>query len=730
VTESLRSSTSKVDEALQTSAPEALKAPGVLMPDSTYSANTGESKAQSNVEHLVSEPVRFLELLRPNGPWVLTAISTDGDIIGKTARTAAEVDAFVNEYNGKRNLYYSVNPTTGAVFKKAAKTDIAAIEYSLADLDPASGETSEAAKTRYLGQLNGTFEPSPSAVVDSGNGIQCLWKLAQPIILGEPVKGIDGKLAFSPEDQAKIKDAEDRTAAIMVRLGAKAGTQNIDRILRLPGTTNLPNARKVREGRVPCPTKLISFNGSSYSLELFPLPEKEEPSGPGSPADGGHHEKYAEVTDKLERVIREGDKSGFETRSHAMWWAINEMMRRGYFDAAIVSTLHDRKNAISAHILEQNNPRAYAERQVAEAREKFKATSDAKGRPLPESQWFGEKPLELPPALIRGVFPRTGVATIGGQSGGGKSFHAIHLGLCLIPNCQQTSYIDKYRIKRHGGVLYLVLEGKAAFPMRLAAAYNNMMEEQMKFGERLKIPFCWNTYSPSLFSEGPEALLKIVNRDAAKMRKDYGVDMVAFMIDTMGLAAIFKNENDAAQVQKVICDLGRMSEETGALAVDVDHYGKEQGSGLRGSSAKRAGADTVFTCLVDRDDKNDKATNHRLWFEKIRDGEEGREVPYRLKQVPVGHNDDGELETTCVIQWELNRPLPKRKARVSKKFKTSVPLDMAIQEVGLPADLEVLRTSFYKHHGGKSHAANAAWNRAVEEAGMELIDGKICRPGE
>ena len=36
----------------------------------------------------------------------------------------------------------------------------------------------------------------------------------------------------------------------MLRLGAKAGTQNIDRILRLPGTINLPNAVKAKEG--PC----------------------------------------------------------------------------------------------------------------------------------------------------------------------------------------------------------------------------------------------------------------------------------------------------------------------------------------------------------------------------------------------------------------------------------------------------------------------------------------------
>jgi hypothetical protein len=375
-------------------------------------------------------------------------------------------------------------------------------------------------------------------------------------------------------------------------------------------------------------------------------------------------------------------------------------------------------------------PRTYAERQVAEAREKFEANSDARGKLLPESQWFGDKPMELPPALIRGVFPETGVATIGGQSGSGKSFHAIHFSLCVIPDCEQNFYIDQYRIKRKGGVLYFVLEGKASFPMRVTAAYNHMMDRQMKFGERWKIPFSWNTYSPALFSEGPDALLKILERDAAKMRKEFGVDMVAFCLDTMGLAAIYKKEDDAAQVQKVISDLGRMSEETGGLAVNVDHYGKDQGAGLRGSSAKRAGADTVLACLVDHEN-GDRPTNHRIVFEKIRDGEEGRIIPYRLKQVDMGMNEDLEHETTCVIQWEVGRPIGRKGRKMPpRKRKTNVPLEMAIDEVGLPADVEFLREAFYRAHGGSNKAANTAWHRAVEASGLELKDGKLWSPNE
>ena len=66
---------------------------------------------------------------------------------------------------------------------------------------------------------------------------------------------------------------EARIKGVMLRLGAKPGTQNIDRILRLPGTTNLPNEKKRREGRAPCSTLLIEFNNTSHPLSAFPLDE-------------------------------------------------------------------------------------------------------------------------------------------------------------------------------------------------------------------------------------------------------------------------------------------------------------------------------------------------------------------------------------------------------------------------------------------------------------------------
>ena len=197
-----------------------------------------------------NESVTFLEKLRPGGPSV-----PDGATATVTPRTTDQIEIFIRQHNVKRNLYYSVNPTRTAMNKKAAKTDILAIEYIHFDGDPRDDETPEQAKARYLKAIEQFTEETGIKFtfgIDSGNGIQGLCRLRERIALGEPIATVDEKgkpkLVFSPEDQAKIDDVEARILALTLRLGGDAGTQNIDRILRLPGTTNLPNAKKRKAG--------------------------------------------------------------------------------------------------------------------------------------------------------------------------------------------------------------------------------------------------------------------------------------------------------------------------------------------------------------------------------------------------------------------------------------------------------------------------------------------------
>lgn len=227
-----------------------------------------------------SVAVKFLEQLRPGGPWVLTAINPLNEATETTtALDAKAVDAFVAKHNDKCNLYFSVNPTRTSLSSKAAKTDIASIEYMIADLDPSDDETPQAAKARYLSTL-ATYKPDPTALIDSGNGIQGLWRLDEQIDISkyppEKNKKDKAKLVLAPAAKAIVDDVETRCKALMTRLGSVAGTQNIDRILRLPGTTNLPNKSKRDKGRFACPATLIRFNGVTCKLADFPPPAPGE----------------------------------------------------------------------------------------------------------------------------------------------------------------------------------------------------------------------------------------------------------------------------------------------------------------------------------------------------------------------------------------------------------------------------------------------------------------------
>jgi hypothetical protein len=82
--------------------------------------------------------------------------------------------------------------------------------------------------------------------------------------------------------------------------------------------------------------------------------------------------------------------------------------------------------------------------------------------------------------------------------------------------------------------------------------------------------------------------------------------------------------------------------------------------------------------------------------------------------IECGRDEDGDPVSTCIIQWDVHRP-PAQQQPPPKKKKTDAVLELAIKEVGLPADVEVLRKAFYKLHGGNKSAANMAWNRAIRE---------------
>jgi hypothetical protein len=200
----------------------------------------------------------FLLVLRPHGPWLLTSFPAERGGSGP-ARTFTDIKEAVDaavKWNRNHNVYYQVARCRDGLAQKAKKSDITTIEFLHVDADPDADESSADFKRRMLPTLK-TFDPAPSLMIDSGNGMQILWRLTKPIRL-------------NCKHDGTIADVEARNAALADRLKAPRGTQNADRVLRVAGTINYPSAAKLKKGRAQCLSRLIEANDKEYPLMVLP----------------------------------------------------------------------------------------------------------------------------------------------------------------------------------------------------------------------------------------------------------------------------------------------------------------------------------------------------------------------------------------------------------------------------------------------------------------------------
>ena len=137
----------------------------------------------------------FLKRWYGPAPRQLVSIVPDGPIAAKCVwpqQPADEHDWLRKAVAGGRNVYFHVNQPAWAHDKRAAKVDIRQVRALHVDIDPRQDETPEDCKARVSKAL-AEFTPSPSVVIDSGNGLQAFWMLEEEIILdGTPGRGEGG----------------------------------------------------------------------------------------------------------------------------------------------------------------------------------------------------------------------------------------------------------------------------------------------------------------------------------------------------------------------------------------------------------------------------------------------------------------------------------------------------------------------------------------------------------
>ena len=77
-----------------------------------------------------------------------------------------------------------------------------------------------------------------------------------------------------------------------IATGAPPGTHNADRLLRLPGTINFPNAKKTAQGRIIRQSSIVKLTDVRYPLERFPAVGQASSNGrPGREGEEGRRHR-------------------------------------------------------------------------------------------------------------------------------------------------------------------------------------------------------------------------------------------------------------------------------------------------------------------------------------------------------------------------------------------------------------------------------------------------------
>lgn len=326
------------------------------------------------------DTIAFLRAFRPVGFWLLTAIRTDKKKIQTIPFAPSqheEVRAWLEEKGKDHNLYFAVNPTSRMMSKKAEKEDISTMEYLHVDIDQRPGEEFEAEIQRALRITTEALPdgiPEPTFVIHSGGGVHAYWRLEQPF----PIDGDPGKCA----------EAERYNQQMEVEFGGDH-CWNIDRIMRLPGTLNRPDQKKIDKGRVTTLAHLVKQTDVSYPLSKFvPVPLVQDGLGfSGGGADlvdidlGNikrldRVDELAEwkVPDHTQRVIVQGvdpdQPHRWGSRSEPLWYVVNELVRHDVPDEVIYSVITDPKFLISESVVEKGRGMdKYAKKQINDAKE-------------------------------------------------------------------------------------------------------------------------------------------------------------------------------------------------------------------------------------------------------------------------------------------------------------------------------------------------------------------------
>ena len=237
--------------------------------------------------------------------------------------------------------------------------------------------------------------------------------------------------------------------------------------------------------------------------------------------------------------------------------------------------------------------------------------------------------------LIKGLLGRGAMGLIYGASTVGKTFVALRLASHIATG---TPFGNHRALK--APVLYASLEGHVEFGKRIVAL------------RRVAGPhdnFLWRLCAQPVLGRGEhgdrgeQQILAAAQQLAGKAKEPAGL----IVIDTLWRAMGGDEENDASAMSHLLTRIARIQAATGAAVLLVHHAGKDPEKGPRGTSALMPAMD--FMARLDG-----KGDQRHLKMEKNKDGPDGQVFRYRLEVVEIGQDNEDDMVTSCVAQFDFN----------------------------------------------------------------------------
>jgi hypothetical protein len=238
--------------------------------------------------------------------------------------------------------------------------------------------------------------------------------------------------------------------------------------------------------------------------------------------------------------------------------------------------------------------------------------------------------------LVKHFLPAHGVAIIYGVSTVGKSFVVLYFALRI---CMGKTILGHRT--RKSGVLYVAAEGQNGMRKRIKALRDkfDMKTSAFQFiGDGVNL----------LNEEHVDALCVEACAARDEMVAEAGVELGLIVVDTTSAAMPGGNENSGEDMSRVLAAGQRIGQAAGALVLFVAHPGKNETLGVRGWSGQTGNIDAQIYLSVS---EGDPKLRQGL-VQKLKDGEDGETFSYRLKEIEIGVDADGDKITSAYPVFE------------------------------------------------------------------------------